>query len=500
MGLLRLHPHPEVPRPTIPQAVAKLKAGLPDLLPEARLLRIASDLGIRYRQRCLTPAVAGALFLQQVLHGHVAVGELRRLTKVAFTESAYCQARQRLTVGFFRRCSQAVLGPCRADADRHPDARWRGHRVFGVDGSSFSMPDSAELRAAFGYPPGPADGCGFPTAHLLVPFDLRHGYLLRAVPAPCRTHDTAHAALRHQDLRPGDVVLGDRALCSYAHLALCRRRRLHGLFRAHRRLIVCFRPHRRHAGPGKAKPEGAGRPRSRWLKRLGQHDQLVEYFKPGKRPRWMTAEEYAGLPESIVVRAVRFRVRIPGYRTRAVTLVTTLTDAKRYPARALARLYAQRWQVEVNLRHLKQTVQMDVCRCTTFVGVMKELQVFVLAYNLVRRGMARAAERQRVEPDRISFVDALRWLRHVEPGEELPPLKVNPDRPGRGEPRARKRRPKQYDLLNKPRAVLRRKLLQGSPGKNMRPNLTTFRCVPFSRPFPAPRRAVSASSSCQGLN
>lgn len=451
--------------PTIPQAVEKLKAGLPDLLPEALLLRIASDLGIRYRQRCLTPAVTGALFLQQILHGNVAVGELRRLTKVAVTESAYCQARQRLTVGFFRRCSQAVLGPCRADADRHPDARWRGHRVFGVDGPSFSMPDSAELRAEFGYPPGQAEGCGFPTAHLLVQFDLRHGYLLRAVAAPCRTHDLAHAAVRHQDLRPGDVVLGDRALCSYAHLALCLRRRLHGLFRAHQRLIVCFRPHRRHTGPGKAKPQDVGRPHSRWLKRLGQHDQLVEYFKPGKRPRWMTAAEYAALPGSIVVREVRFRVRLPGYRTRAVTLVTTLTDAKRYPARALARLYAKRWQVEVNLRHLKQTLQMDVCRCTTFVGVMKELQVFVLAYNLVRRVMVQAGRRQRVEPDRVSFVDALRWLRHAEPGEGLPRLKVNPDRPGRVEPRARKRRPKQYDLLNQPRAVLRRKLLHGSPRK-----------------------------------
>jgi len=451
--------------PTIPQAVAKLKASLPDLLPEALLLRIASDIGIRYRQRCLTPAVTSALFLQQILHGNVPVGELRRLTKVDFTESAYCQARQRLTFGFFHRCSQAVLGPCRADADRRRAARWRGHRVFGVDGTSFSMPDSAELRAEFGYPPGQTQGCGFPTAHLLVQFDLRHGYLLRAVAAPCRTHDMAHAALMHQDLRPGDVLLGDRALCSYAHLALCLRRGLHGLFRAHQRLIICFRPHRRQAGPGKVKPQDAGRPHSRWLQRLGKHDQRVEYFKPSKRPSWMTPEQHAALPESLVVREVRFRVRIPGYRTREVTLVTTLTDAQHYPARALARLYAQRWQVEVNLRHLKQTLQMDVCRCTTFVGVMKELQVFVLAYNLVRRVMAQAGRRQRVEPDRISFVDALRWLRYAEPEDALPRLKVNPDRPGRVEPRARKRRPKQYDLLNKPREELRRKLLQGSPRK-----------------------------------
>jgi hypothetical protein len=336
MGVFKHHPHHEVALPTLTQAVAKLKANLPDLLPERLLLQLAADIGIRFRHRQLTPAVTCALFLQQVLHGNVAVGELRRLTKLDVTDSAYCQARQRLTVGFFHQCRQAVLRPCRAQADGLPDARWRGHRVFGVDGSSFSMPDSDELRAEFGYPPGQAEGCGFPTAHLLVQFDLQHGYLLRALASPGRTHDLAHAAVLHQDLRPGDVLLGDRALCSYAHLARCRRRGVFGLFRAHPRQIISFAPGRRHVGPGKVQPQDAGRPRSRWRKRLGQHDQLVEYFKPQQRPRWMSQQEYAALPETIVVREVCFEVRIPGYRSRTVTLVTTLTDARRYSARALA--------------------------------------------------------------------------------------------------------------------------------------------------------------------
>jgi hypothetical protein len=205
--------------------------------------------------------------------------------------------------------------------------------------------------------------------------------------------------------------------------------------------------------------------RSRWLRRLGKHDQLVEYFQPKERPDWMSAKAYAELPESIVVREVRFQVRMPGYRTREVTLVTTLTDAKQYAARALARLYAKRWHVEVNRRHLKQTMKMDVLRCATFVGVMKELAMFVLAYNLVRRVMVEAGRRQQVEPNRISFVDALRWLRHAEAEEELPRLKVNPERPGRVEPRARKRRPKNYRLLNRPRAVLRQALLREPPAK-----------------------------------
>jgi hypothetical protein len=445
------------------RVVRDLKANLDDLLPPRRIHRLATDLGLRFRERSLTPVVTSYLFLRQILHGNPAVGELRHLAGFDFTDSAYCQARQRLPVGFFHRLHQAVLGPCRAEADRHADALWQGHRLFAVDGSSFSMPDTPELREAFGYPPGQADGCGFPTAHLLVEFDLHHGYLLRALAAPGRTHDMAHAAVMHQDLRPGDVLLGDRAFCSYAHLALCQRRGIYGLFRAHQRQIVSFRPHRRHAGPGKVKPQDAGLPRSRWLKRLGKHDQLVEYFKPKERPRWMSAAEYAALPESLVVREVRFQVRIPGYRTREVTLVTTLLDARRYPARALARLYQKRWQVEVNLRHLKQTLKMDILRCATFVGVMKELLMFVVAYNLVRRVMVEAAQRQRVEPNRVSFIDALRWLRHATPGAVLPRLKVNPDRPGRVEPRARKRRPKKYRLLNRPRAVLRAEALKEPP-------------------------------------
>lgn len=455
MGLFKLHRHQEAAMTTISRAVANLKANLDQLLPPRLILRLATDLGRRFRQRTLTPVVTTYLFLRQILHGNPAVGELRHLAGLDFTDSAYCQARQRLTVGFFHRLHQAVLGPCRADAASDPDALWHEHRLFVLDGSSFSMPDTEELRQQFGYPPGQAAGCGFPTAHLLVEFDLHHGFLLRAIPAPCRTHDMAHAAVLHQDLRRGDVLLGDRAFCSYAHLALCQRRGILALFRAHQRQIISFTPHRRHVGPGKVSPQDKGLPRSRWLKRLGKHDQLVEYFKPKERPDWMTAAEYADLPDSLEVREVRFTVRIPGYRTREVTVVTTLTDARRYSARALARLYAKRWQVEVNLRHLKQTLKMDVLRCTTLVGVMKELLMFVVAYNLVRRVMVEAGQRQQVEPNRISFSDALRWLRHAEAGDVLPRLKVNPERPGRIEPRARKRRPKNYRLFNRPRAVLR---------------------------------------------
>ena len=170
----------------------------------------------------------------------------------------------------------------------------------------------------------------------------------------------------------------------------------------------------------------------------------------------MTEEQWQQLPATLVVREVRYRVRVPGVRTKEVTLVTTLLDAERYPTKELARLYGLRWGVETNLRHLKQTLGMDVLHCTTVAGVLKELTVFVILYNLVRRVMAAAAARQKVAVERISFIDAWRWLQQAEPANALPELVVNPQRPGRHEPRVRKRRPKEFPVMTRPRAELRK--------------------------------------------
>ena len=443
---------------TIAQALTQLKSHLTDAVPPDLIRRLLRDLDYSWRDRTLNPVVTTYLFLRQVLHGNTPVGTLRHLSGLDFTDSAYCQARARLPLAFFRDLQRAACGRLRADTDDDPDARWRGHRLFLLDGSSFSMPDSEELRETFGQPGAQAVGCGFPVAHLTVLCNARTGDVLKAVANPLRTHDLSKASVAHTALQPDDVLVGDRAYCSYAHLALCRGRRLHGLFRAHQRLLVDFRPGRRWAAPGTPAAQATGLPRSRWLRRLGPRDQLVEYHKPQDRPDWLSAADYAALPDTLVVRELRVRVTCRGGRTQAVTLVTTLTDARRYPARAVAALYGLRWRVEVNLRHLKQTLGMDVLRCATLTGVLKELAVFVVVYNLVRRLMREAARRQGVAPDRISFVDALRWLRHARPGQELPKLRVVPLRPGRVEPRVRKRRPKQFPLLRKPRAVLRKAL------------------------------------------
>jgi Transposase DDE domain len=139
--------------------------------------------------------------------------------------------------------------------------------------------------------------------------------------------------------------------------------------------------------------------------------------------------------------------------------VTTLLDEGLYPLDELAKLYGMRWRVELYLRHLKTTMKMDVLKCLTVDGVLKELAVFAIVYNLVRVVMIEASHRQGVDVERISFVDALRWLEQAEPGDDLPKLVVNPDRPDRFEPRVRKRRPKQYPLMRKPRSELRKALL-----------------------------------------
>jgi len=293
---------------------------------------------------------------------------------------------------------------------------------------------------------------------LLALFHASTGFLLNVVSAPYRTHDMSRVGQLHPDLGAGDVIGGDRAFCSFAHMALLDKRGIFGVFRVHQKQIVNFRPHRRAASPGSRKRGDKGLPTSRWLKRLGKHDQLVEYVKPKQRPVWITDEEYAALPDALTVRELRYKIDIPGRRTRVITIATTLLDPKRYPAKEVAELYGQRWQIETNFRHLKTTMKMDVLHCKTVEGVQKELTMYALVYNLVRQVMLSAAEKEKVPVDRISFIDAVRWLADSIYGIRELNLRLVPDRPDRYEPRAVKRRPKSYDLLNKPRGELRKRL------------------------------------------
>lgn len=442
--------------PRIATTLGRLRQDLAVCLSPEAITDACRAAGHRWRRGVLDPIATVYLFLLQVLHGNTACQHVVHFGGWAFTAGAYCQARKRLPLEVWQRLLERT-----AAAGRHATeaaSLWLGHRVWVVDGSSFSMPDTPELQRHFGQPPAQRPGCGFPVARLLVLFDVATGLLLRARAAPLRSHEMSQVADAHGELAPGDVLLGDRGFCSYAHLASLAGKGLHAVIRIHQRQIVDFTPGRAHARPEDKSPPG-GLPRSRWLRALGVADQVVAWIKPREKPRGMSPEAFSALPTELAVRELRYRVEARGYRTREVTLVTTLLDDATYSMRALADLYGRRWQVEVFLDHLKTDMGMNILKCETVPGVLKELAVFALAYNLVRSAMAVTAEARGVEPERVSLLDTLRWLIGPESDEDATVLWINPARPGRSEPRVVKRRPKEYDRMTRPRSELRQQLL-----------------------------------------
>jgi hypothetical protein len=436
---------------TILPALRQVREDLAGLLDRPAVERACHELGYSWRRRQLDPYPTLHLFILQIAHRNTAMTHLPHLSGERFSASAYCQARQRLPVEVVQR----VVDSFTRGIERSTDVpRWHGHRLAILDGSGFSMPDTAELQAHFGQPTGQKPGCGFPVGHLLALLDAETGFLHDMILSPLRTHDMKHAADLHPRLREGDIVLGDRGFCSYAHLALISQANFHTVLRVHQRQIVDFRPHR----PSADEASGPARPTSRWARRLGHWDQLVRWRKPKSRPKWMSQEQFAQLPKEILVREIKYRIKDPGCRVREVTLVTTLLDPERYPVAEIIRLYRKRWQVEVDLRDLKNTLGMDVLKARKVRTVIKEALVFGLVYNLVRLVMVKAGKRQRVSPRRISFIDALRWLQSAKPQARLPELVVNPERLGRVEPRCLKRRPKEYPRMDRPREELRKRL------------------------------------------
>lgn len=445
-------------------ALSQVRSGTDDLLTPARINQLARSGDMDFRNTTLTPGNTLRLFVQQVAHGNVACAAVRHLAGTEFSDSAWCQARKRLPLELITQVHGTLVEAARRELDDGHDLgaepyRWHGHRLYVVDGTSDSMPDTPELRTHYGVPSGCRPGLGFPTSHLVMMMDHKSGLLLDCRDAELTASDLSQTPPLLAHLRPGDLLLGDVAFAGWAHLALLLQANLHAVMPMHHRRIVNFVPGRAHVHPHKGKAtQRTGKPRSRVLQTLGPDDQLVEYIKPREQPAWMSDEQWAQLPDTIRVREIRRTVKRHGFRAMTVCIVTTLLDPEAYPADELIELRLTRWMIETNIRHLKITLGMDVLKCKTLAGIRKERWIFVLVYNLIRIVMLRAARAQGVRVNRLSFADTLAWLRYGDIGN-LPRLIVNPLRPGRLEPRVIKRQKKEFPYMTAPRAELKAQLI-----------------------------------------
>ncbi len=453
---------------SISRALDRLKKDLQDHLPDQAILAACEAAGHDWRERTLGPVETVQLFMLQTLWFNTAIEHLRHLAGFPFAAAAYCRARMRLPLEVLQKLlldssasMRAVMGNSAeagdAGAEGAATSLWRGLRVFLVDGSSTIAPDTPALQKAFGQPCGQKPGCGFPVPKTLGLFDAFTGMIVQMLAFPLYTHEQSKVWQLHPHLKGGDLLVGDRGFCSFFHLAMLGARGVLGCFRLRQRQIVDFRPHRKSRGQT-AKSSRTGKPTSTFLRRLGRHDHVVLWKRPPKSPAWMSDEQWSSMPESLEVRELRYTIPARGQRTRVVTIATTLLDPLLYPKEAVAELYGVRWQVETHFAELKTTLRMRKLKCKTEEGLRKELAVYCLVYNLVRAVMVKAAQQQGVTPDRISFIDAIRWLLTAAPGEEIPRLVVNPRRPGRHEPRVTKDRQDTYTKMTKPRSELRRTL------------------------------------------
>ena len=417
------------------------------LLPAAVILRICSGVSHRWRKRKFDPVRTIHLFVLQVLNGNTAIAHLSHLSLEAVNAAAFCKARMRLPLALFEQLLDFSATLCSTPRD----ALVKGiRRVLLVDATSSLLPDTRSVRTLFAQPRNIKPGCGYPMAKVLALVDAFSGCVLRPLISSLYVHEASHVWRLHPQLRKGDLLIGDRAFCSYVHLAmLSAKRGVYALFRMQQKQIVSFRAGRRHGNKGQ--------PTSRFLCKLGPLDQIVQWFKPAQKPKWMSKAQYTQLPSSLLVRELRYRLASKGQRTRTVTIVTTLLDPDLYPPGEIARLYGIRWQIETHFNQLKTSMKMSQIKCKTAEGILKELLMHLIVYNLLRKVILDAAQRQKVEPKRISFIDALRYLANARAGEPMIALMLIPLRPGRHEPRVKKHLKYRYAPMTVKREIMLKK-------------------------------------------
>lgn len=432
--------------------LAQLQQHLRDWLPAPLLA--SEDEGPNSRERIYTLRLTFECFLWQVLKPQTACREVVRQVQalcqlhgqgpVEDGDSAYVQARLRLPR---ERLEQAVSATAQT-ADRRVGAvgQLHGRPVKVADGSTTQLPDTAAHQRRYPQPASQKPGCGFPVLKFVVLFSLASGALLNVLMGNLHHHDLRLLRGLWDQLKQGDILLGDRAYGEYTTLAGLLQQGVDVVARLHHRRKVDFRKARR----------------------LGKNDGLFVWTKGCQQSEILSAAEWALLPAQITVRIIRFTTTIRGFRGRRVTLVTTLLDPKLFPAQELVGLYVRRWRLELCLRDLKTTMGMDALRCKTPDMAEKELLAYLVAHNLIRCVMAEAVARAPVDLERVSFkgsVDALRQYSAAiaqarnrkmrrQLWEDLLRNLVRDlvrKRPERTEPRAVKRRPKPYPLLNQPR-------------------------------------------------
>lgn len=432
-----------------------------DVLPAPRLEAALRETGATWRDCVYTPVLTLWAFLGQVVRpdGSCRAAVARVLAWLvargeppcAPRTGPYCKARARLPEALFARLVRDTGEALHRQA--LADWRWHGRRVKLVDGTTVTMPDTEANQEEYPQQSAQQPGLGFPIARLVVVFCLACGAALDAAVGRYQGKKSGeNALLRALDsFGPEDLMLADRYFGGYFDLAYWGERRVDVVTLLHQRRRCDLRRGRR----------------------LGRGDHVVTWAKP-PRPPWMDAATYAGVPDALAIREVRVRVAVPGFRTKVLVVATTLLDARAYPARDLAALYRARWHAELDLRTLKITLGMDVLRCKTPAMVRKEVWAHLLAYNLIRALIAEAARDVGCPPRDLSFKGALQALTEFADrllqarGQARDELyawllvaigahQVN-DRPGRVEPRARKRRRKQYPRLMQPRRVAKRQL------------------------------------------
>lgn len=435
------------------QSLLHLELLFGSLIPPGLLAQ--ADEGTNSRDRVFSLRRTFWAFLYQVLNPgspcREAVRQVRALLRlhhlgpVAKGTSAYCQARLRLPLDPLVRLRQAAAA--RADHLLPQDQqRWRGLHPKVIDGTDTSLPDTPKNQRVYPQSNAQGPGCGFPLLKLVGIFSLTSGALLDYAKGNKHQHELTLLQKLLDQFKPGDLALADRGFSCYVLIALFLLRGVGCLFRLHQARSGDLR-------------QG---------QRLGKNDRLVTWCKPVQKPRYLPNTVWKRIPDQLPVRILRYAVRVRGFRPKSVTLVTTLIDAQAYPAEELAWLYVRRWRIELWFDDLKTTLGMETLSCQTPRMVHKELEMFFIAYNFIRALMSEAAALYEAPVERLSFKGTLDSARQYSISIAQARSKKHqrelvadllaviaedlvPERPGRREPRARKRRPKPYPLLNKPR-------------------------------------------------